>query len=140
MEITNRALQEADAPLRSFLSSSGFEVVESENSDSFGNSYATLESPTLRLRVTIDRGNLSVDIGPKGQPETWYDLTLVSALVRSLVVANPLPPRVAGDFLADHYLQLVSLFGPDQFERTKGVLQRLQQERVSRMFGPQAGS
>jgi hypothetical protein len=60
------------------LSAHGFRIVHYDyDARSFGNCLVLLESPTLRLRFTRDRGITSGELASRSDPETWYDACLL---------------------------------------------------------------
>jgi hypothetical protein len=53
----------------------GFRAVAwSYNPKVFGDSTLTLESDTVRLRFTRDRGEIRADLASISEPETWWGL------------------------------------------------------------------
>ena len=112
-----------------------FRLVSAETSPSFGDALADFESPTLRVRVLRDRGQIFIDVAPAEDPATWFDLPLMLTFLGETDAAAALLAGGQGDMrevaalLQAHY---------DDIERTLGqlrspdVVRRLSQLRVAR--------
>jgi hypothetical protein len=77
-----------DVPLRS-----GMAKESSIASPYFGDASVVVAAPTFRVRVTRDRGLVSVDISSHERPEDWYPLEWAVALIRG---GPPGPPGTIG--------------------------------------------
>jgi hypothetical protein len=112
-----------------------FRLVSHEASPSFGDALADFESPTLRVRVLRDRGQIFVDVAPAQDPASWFDLPLLLTFVGEAEAAEALLAggqedvcRVAALLQANY----------DSIERALGqlrspdVVRRLSQLRLAR--------
>lgn len=118
----------------------GFEVVRSEESDSFDNASTVLQSSDFRIRVIRERGISFADFGPLAEPETWFDSAVVldylglsesagfherdlSAMLRGL-----------GGFIIAFVGDLRTLFQDQDLAQRKSALIALKEARAARLF------
>lgn len=135
LDLVNTELLPATAPL-------GFAVVQSHVADSFDNATVELEGPALRLRAFRERGQVFVDIGPKSEPETWFDSDLVleylglmsSTSHRSREASSAL--RGAAALVTSFHAELCRLVEPQELLVTKRAISALGERRAEKLFGP----
>ena len=100
-------------------------VAWSYDPKSFGNSMLTVESDTLRLRFTRDRGEIRADLASIHERETWWNLVSLLDVIHG-VKPEPQLEGVA-PLVRTNYSQLVQALGP-QLSETKKELERLAAE------------
>jgi hypothetical protein len=131
-----RALHSIKPRFNALLQMHGFEVVETHDADSFGDSCAVVASDDLRLRFILDKGHLSVDVGSAVKPATWYDMDLVKSLIEGNATGGEtLDDRAS--FLEKNYSEVCRLFEEGNVDTTEKALKRLKKERAEQLF-PQA--
>lgn len=116
----------------------GFSLVEQEYwPKDFGNAVATYEDD-FRLRLVNDKGQLFVDVGPKDDPDEWYDLRLVLKFLGETVDMQGVDEENLDQLrvsLDAKYETIRSLFSRDNFASTKPQLDEFRNQRVAKLFG-----
>lgn len=120
--------------LGSFLQDHDFSAIELRDSDSFGNSIAIFESKNVRLRAILDKNQLCIEIGSINEPEVWYDLQLISLMLKSSSSEPISDPKEQVNFLVNNYSGISYLFSDENLIITKNELNTLKKERTLRMF------
>jgi HAMP domain-containing protein len=100
-------------------------IAWSYNPKVLGDSTLTLESDTIRLRFTRDRGEIRADLASIHEPETWWNLVSLLEVIHG-VKPEPQLEGVA-PLVRTNYSQLVQALGP-QLSETKKELERLAAE------------
>ncbi len=121
--------------LSNFLESKGYKEVRSEKTASFGDYVKQFSSSLIEVRLSSSRSIVTLDIGSHADPNNWYDVALVKALVNKedeLIKASSF--ESLADFFATEHDQIEALFSPDQLPNTKKRLEKLEKKRVSQMF------
>lgn len=137
MAMENRALKRVEPWFGPLLQLRGFEVVETHNSASFGDSFAVVEAENFRLRFVIDRDQTSVEIAASAKPESWHDLNLVRRLIEGASIKEPLETPDLAVFLEANLDEVNNLFKEKNLAVTETALKKLERERAEEMF-PQA--
>ncbi len=103
----------------------GFRITRYDYSPrAFGNSTVELQSGSLRIRFTRERG-ISVQVASLAEPEQWMELGF---LWYSLTGTQPEPELDGwGWFLRDHLPQLVDALGPG-YPQTKQAFAQAEQK------------
>ncbi len=113
----------------------GFRLAGDEVGESSGDALVDFESPTLRVRVLRDRGQVFLDVAPAGDPPTWFDLPLLLGFLGEQEAADTL---LAGGQRDVHEVAGLLRAYYDGIERTLGasrspdVVRRLTQLRLAR--------
>ena len=118
----------------------GFEVVQSEESESFDNASTVLQSPDFRIRVVRERGVSFADFGPLAEPGTWFDSAVVldylglseSAGFHERDLSTML--RGLGGFIVAFVDDMRAQFQEQDLARRKGALTALKEARTARLF------
>ncbi|MGV3773075.1 MAG: hypothetical protein ACO1QB_09255 [Verrucomicrobiales bacterium] len=111
----------------------GFKIInDGYDAKSFGDSYATLASPSFRLRLTRDRGEISAEIASVSEPNTWWGLHCISELIPG---ANPPHHDLASvaAFVHHNFFLLSDFFGTG-YLKAKDELKRLDENRKQEMM------
>jgi hypothetical protein len=108
----------------------GFRVVDDRyEAHHFGDSFVTLESDRLRVRLVRDRGEVDADVASLSEPDRWRPLVLVyEAISGELVLTAPQLDAVAR-FLRENLSALEESLGP-RWRETKAELERRGAERI----------
>jgi hypothetical protein len=101
-------------------------VAWSYNPKVYWDSVVTLESNTLRLRFTRDRGDIRADLASISEPETWWNLVALLEVIHGVKPETQL--EGVAPLVRTNYSQLVQALGP-QLSETKKELERLEEER-----------
>jgi hypothetical protein len=118
----------------------GFTILEEDyQAEVFGNAYAMFEN-SFRLRLTRDRGQLFVEVGPKTDPERrndWYDLRLVLKFLGDDVDMEGVNEASIDQIrtgLDAKYQTVSSLFSQNNFAATKAQLDAYREQRIKQLF------
>jgi len=131
--------------VQTVLTSSGLgelRFVEGEDSEAFGDSLVVFEKGPMIFRAVRDRGQVFADFGAVRDPGTWFDASIVAQRL-----AIELDPRIGSDdeygaidamssFIRQNLAQLLSLFAPEHYSRTKWELSELEKRAAGQRFGP----
>lgn len=123
-----------------FLDDLGFRKVEEMyDVESFGDSTVILESDKLQVRFIRDRGQVFADISSSLDPTSWWDLALVAELTGTTIESEKSTQSSCSlvqlvSFITRNYQTIVRLFTEDDFLRTRQELERLEKQRMGRMF------
>lgn len=112
----------------------GFRLIEKAESESFGNSYAVIESDDFRLQFIIDRGQSFVEISPYSEPREWFDLNIMRAYILGTDSLQIESPEELSEFLKCNYKKIKDLFSSDNILTTVAQLKQLEKDRARRMF------
>ena len=128
--ISSRPLkQEVTEQLHWMFDKFAFRLVEDDfDPKSFGNSFVTLETSGIRIRIVRDRGQVHAEVAARSDSEMWWNVEHVCELIINQNV------RISHDLLSidavlqNHMLDLVELLGP-KYPETKHELERRAEER-----------
>jgi hypothetical protein len=114
-----------------------FRFVDSLYSKSFGgDAYVTIESENMKMRFTLDRGQLLLEFASrKRQKSKWYSIDLISQLVTGKVETTALLDDHYAQFLVESIEEILNLFSEKNLERTLQELSKLEKARAKRLFG-----
>ena len=133
--MTDDFLTQARAAFSFLEQTRGFRVVSHEARPSFGDALADFESPTLRVRVLRDRGQIFIDVAPAQDPPSWFDLPLLLTFLgepdaaASLLAGGQSDMREVAALLRAHYDDIERTLGQS---RSPDVVRRLGQLRLAR--------
>lgn len=115
----------------------GFRIVDSLATNVFGgDGYLVLENAALRLRFTVDRGQMFLDVQPAvKKPGAWYSIDLVRQLVEGEVEHSAVFDAHFADFLHELRSAIYEAFSPESRKATHKRLAELRKDRERRMFG-----
>lgn len=112
----------------------GFQLVEFEKSESFGDVVATIESEDFRLRFVRDRGQTFIDISPFIGFGEWFDFNIVRMLIQGIDNTKSDEVIKLRDFLKQHYSKVKDLFNQENYLETEKYLKKIQNELAKRNF------
>jgi len=115
----------------------GFRFVDSQADSASGNAMVVLESRSLRLRITHDRGQLLLEFQPiRGKRSDWFSLGLLrGVLLGDRDGSEVLDPTWAG-FLADSLGHIErTLADPEQAAQLVEQLKHQARLRAKALFG-----
>jgi hypothetical protein len=117
-----------------------FRIVEDAyEPDSFGNSFVTLESFSLRIRFVRDRSEVSAEVASRTDPGIWWNLEDVCELVSGKTIGAPFDLSTAGGLLKAYFPVLSVALG-EKYSESKRELQlraeKRKQETIKRLSGP----
>ena len=113
-----------------------FDVVETQDSASFGDSFAVAESDAFRLRFLIDRDQIFIDISALKRPDTWHDLSLVKNLIEGTSIDSTADIPELAAFLEQNFAEIEKIFKGENLDATETALKELKRERAEQMFPP----
>jgi hypothetical protein len=126
----------------SFLKAEGFELLESEESNSFDNGYAIFRSASLALHVVRDRSEWRFEVGALGGLRFDYQLLAElfdGSAARQIAAEAVRNPAVLAEALEHQLSGIRAAFTPDRADETSRALRRLGELRARRLFdGPSA--
>lgn len=103
--------------------SSGFEPAH------FGDSHVILQSDTLRLRFTRDRGQVLIDVGVTSEPEHWWGLIALCEVIRNASIQPRYKLDALASVLQENFSALAEALGP-KLPETRQELERRAAERL----------
>jgi hypothetical protein len=112
----------------------GFQLIEFEKSESFGDVLVTIESKDFRLRFVRDRGQTFIDICPFIGFQEWFDLNIVRMLIQGIDDTKSDEIIKLQNFLKQNYSKIKELFGQENYLKTKEQLEKVQNELARKNF------
>ncbi len=135
MSANRPILQEVTDHLPWLFEEFGFRVIEDGfEPQIFGNSFVTLASPFLRVRLVRDRGQVAAEVAACCDPTVWWDLEHVCELISGRSVEPGFDLLHLAVLLRNHLPELSNHLGPNYAE-TKCELERLAEERKKTFKG-----
>lgn len=114
----------------------GFQVVYHDyDPKNFGDSLVILRSPSLRVRLVRDRGQVLAYVGSAADPEKWWPVTFVLEAIRDKLPEPNFELATVVSSLRDNLSDLIEAMGP-KYAETKHELQRRGAERIRRWQQP----
>ena len=121
--------------ISSFLISKGFELIQHESSQFFGDYYTIYCNNYFQLKISSSKSYESLDIRSNKSDENWFDLALVKALLHNESNLNCVTTiNEYWIFLENGYTSILELFSDTNYPITKKKLEKLENERVKQMF------
>lgn len=121
--------------MNSFLMSNGFDLVEQEISEYFGDYYETFTNNIFELRFSKSKSFETVDIRSIAEKINWYDLALVKAVLHNEEkLDNITPIEEYYHFLKNEFDDICNLFSDKNYPATKMKLDELGNKRAMQMF------
>lgn len=118
-----------------FLKSNGFELIEKDTSEFFGDYYDTFSNGFFQLSFSSSKSFEAVDLRSNQPNESWYDLALVKALLYDEKYLNNVTTvEEQKDFLQKEFTNIAKLFSDRNYPATKKRLEELGNERAEQMF------
>jgi hypothetical protein len=106
-----------------------FRLVEDDSDPTrFGNSFVTLEGPSLRVRFVRDRDQTSAEVASRSEPGKWWNLEHVCELIAGRNCEPGFELSAIAALLRDNLPGLMESLGP-KFPETKRELDRRSEER-----------
>lgn len=114
-----------------------YKIVDSSTSDSFGNALLVMESGTLRLRFTRDRGRLLMEFqAMDGRPSEWFSPGLLRGLITGDRGGSEVLNPGWAEFLESALPELESrVSDPSSRDTTLMQLRSQAQQRAHDLFG-----
>lgn len=98
----------------------------------FGDSQAVLTGPQLAIRLTREKGVLTLELGPsQDPPEFWDYVDVKQAMKPPPEIDELLSLASVEEFLTHHWNELTGIFGVD-YESVRQRLNKAKNDRVSR--------
>jgi hypothetical protein len=101
---------------------------------SFGNSYVTLQSPKIWVRLVRDRGQVWAEVAPVTAPTSWWPLGFVLEAIRGQLPAIQFDLPNAARVLRDNFRGFVEALGP-KLSETRRVIEQRREERLKALMG-----
>lgn len=121
--------------IHSFLEEIGFEIIDFDESESFGDKFYTYSNNVIKLRFISDKSVKSIDVKKNNTDEIWWDLALVRALIDH---EERLNITISFDdllmFLKKEINSINLLFNNTNYNSTKTKLESLKNKRAKQMF------
>ncbi|QED38951.1 hypothetical protein FK178_15035 [Antarcticibacterium arcticum] len=119
----------------SFLKSNGFELIQKDTSDFFGDYYDIFSNGFFQIRFSSSKSFETVDIRSNLPNENWYDLALVKALLYDEKKLNSTTTiEEHRDFLQKEFTNIAELFNDRNYLVAKKSLEEVGNERAKQMF------
>ncbi len=117
-----------------------FKIIDSEFSESFGGSaYIVLKNDIFKIRLLQSRDGILLEFGDNKKNERWYSFDLIQHFFSN---DNQEPgSKCDGEInkksifeLSSNMNVLANLFGKENIENTKKLLNQLEKERAKKLF------
>jgi hypothetical protein len=113
-----------------------YRFVHSEVAESFGgDALLILESESLRLRFTRDRGQLLLTLQATEPGAEWFSVDLIWRMLAGEKPESAELNEEYAAFLAENLDEIERRFGRPRYERTAAELRELELERARELFG-----
>jgi hypothetical protein len=110
----------------------GFLITEDRRlTESFGNSYVTLQSSTLWVRFVRDRGQVWAEVAAAAAPTNWYPLRFVLETIRGQLAEPQFDLLTATRLLRDNFRDLADALGPKLPDTLREILKVLMGSRTA---------
>ena len=121
---------------------SGYRVIDSRHSNSFGNGFLILEGPALRIMIVSDRGQLCLDFSGQTQSNwcAWQDCDAVFQLLDDEFRSTTASNKMLGSKIQSHLQMIEQCFSPAELAETLTKLSELKRERADNIFGAMPGN
>jgi hypothetical protein len=123
------------------LPSLNYRVVEHEKGQAFDNAMVIVDGPEFRMRVVRERGQLFVDFGSLAEPRSWFDSSVVMAVLGlrggdgwHSTDADMVLFELASFVLANE-ARIVGLFESSLFAKSKELLLAVQKQQSDDRWG-----
>lgn len=124
--------------MKKILISRGFQLIEQETSEYFGDYFYTYSNGTFNIRLVSDRSIESIDISNTIHKNQWYDLALVKSLLYDGKKLNNVTTiEEHRCFLEEKLTDIAELFSDRNYPSTKKRLEELRNGRAEQMFPPE---
>lgn len=131
---TDTILQQIERQCLQFVGDLGLRVVEEDVSESFGNSYVTLERRDVRLRIVRDRRLITAEVSPLSELR-WWPVRMLGELLGAKV---PEASRTAAPlcaYLRDNLVGIAKLLAGDVWPETRRRLEEVSARKIVAMRG-----
>lgn len=124
-----------DEKTYSFLKSNGFELIQKDTSEFFGDYYDIFANDFFQLKFSSSKSFATVDVRHNQPNENWYDLALVKALLYNEKNLNHVTTiEEHSSFLQEELTNIAELFNERNYPTTKRKIEELGDERAKQMF------
>jgi hypothetical protein len=101
-----------------------------------GSSYLDVASDVLRMRFTLDKGELFLDFRrPGGGGEEWYSVDLIRRWFTGRRETSGLLNESYAHFVEENLVAIEQLFSSKNWPSAQEELEQLAQQRAQEMFG-----
>lgn len=124
-----------DENIYDFLKESNFELITEETSEFFGDHYLIFSNGSFQLKFSSSKSFETVDIRSNLPSESWYDLTLIKAMLYDEKQLNNVTTiEEYSTFLQKELTNISKLFMDRNYPATKKRLEKLGNIRIIQMF------
>jgi hypothetical protein len=118
-----------------FLNSKGFELIDNDTSEYFGDYYDTYSDGEIVIRFSSSQSFKTIDVANKLDFNRWIDLALIKALIKDeLDLSKVTTVNEYNDFLEKHFFKVCELLSSQNYSSTKKKIEVLENKRVKQMF------
>lgn len=101
----------------------------------FGDSVELFSGTSFSLRLVIDKGSKYIEIASHANPDDWFDVALLKAMLKGEKVSGkPTPIQILQEFLLDNLPSIEEALTPAAHLNTQEKLKVLGKERARLMF------
>jgi glutathionylspermidine synthase len=121
--------------INEFLISKGFNLIEEDVSEYFGDFYSIYSNEIINVRFVSDRSIESIDVNNVQDVDRWIDLALIKALINDEQdLSKVITVNEYNDFLEKHFFKVCELLSLQNYSSTKKKVEILESKRVKQMF------
>jgi hypothetical protein len=119
-----------------------YQIVESLVSTvNGGSSYLDVASDVLRMRFTLDKGQLLLSFRrTDGPPDEWFSVDLIRRWFTGLKESSSLLDESYAAFVERNLAAIERLFSDEAWPTAHAGLKELKGQRANELFGPVGGS
>ncbi len=116
----------------------GYQLLGSEEADSFDNAEVYFGSDRFRVRIARERGQVFADFAPPDGPPHWFDMPLLlqylgyEAIADTYTRSEQRSLEVLANLLRPRMHEFGALYTPERQERTLRDLKALQETNMGR--------
>lgn len=95
------------------------------------------EADELRLRLTIDRGQITIEFqnAQTGDDLNWYSIGMIRQMLTNETCDNEVLDSELSQFICDNFVRIMSCFSTANAPSTEKQLAILEEQRGIRLFG-----
>jgi hypothetical protein len=118
-----------------FLTSKGFELIDNDTSEYFGDYSDTYSNDEIVIRFNSSKSFKTVDVSNLVDMNRWIDLALIKALVNNEQdLSTVTTVKEYNDFLESHLSKICDLLSKQNYSSTKKKIGILEDKRAKQMF------
>ena len=117
------------------LNSKGFELIDNDTSECFGDYHDTYSDGEIVIRFSSSQSIKTIDVANKLDFNRWIDLALIKALINDEQDLSKVTKiNEYNNFLEKHFFKVCELLSSQNYSSTKKEIEVLENKRIKQMF------